>query len=68
MLLPGHAAKRLQWARTYEYYTPKDWKRVFWSDECTVERGIGERKEWTFIRPKYQLEKKEIQTRLTKEK
>lgn len=31
-----------------------DWARVYWSDECTVERGIGVRREWTFIRPKDQ--------------
>ncbi|KAJ5493597.1 hypothetical protein N7463_009684 [Penicillium fimorum] len=49
-----HALKRLQWAHRYRHFTPNDWARVFWSDECTVERGIGVRREWTFIRPKDQ--------------
>jgi hypothetical protein len=46
-LTPEHAAKRLSWALTYRHYSLEDWKRVFWSDETTVERGQGARKEWT---------------------
>ncbi|OGE49971.1 hypothetical protein PENARI_c019G06796 [Penicillium arizonense] len=46
-----HALKRLDWAFRYRHFTPEDWARVFWSDECTVERGIGVRREWTFVRP-----------------
>ncbi|KAJ5471864.1 hypothetical protein N7539_008704 [Penicillium diatomitis] len=49
-----HASKRLQWAYRYREFTPTDWARVFWSDECTVERGIGIQREWTFIRPRDQ--------------
>ncbi|KAJ5887365.1 hypothetical protein N7495_007406 [Penicillium taxi] len=54
-----HAEKRLRWAREYEYFSPDDWRRVFWSDETTVERGIGERPEWSFIRPKDQCDRYE---------
>lgn len=54
-LTPIYAAKRLNWALTYRHFIPEDWKRVFWSDETTVERGQGARKEWTFIPPKDQL-------------
>lgn len=54
-LTPQHAQKRLAWARRYEHFTSEDWARVYWSDECTVERGIGQRQEWTFTRPKDQL-------------
>jgi hypothetical protein len=54
-LTPLHAEKRLNWARRYQHFTSTDWARVYWSDECTVERGIGQRQEWTFIRPKDQL-------------
>lgn len=54
-LTPIHAAKRLTWAFIYRHFTPDDWKRVFWSDETTIERGQGARKEWTFIPPKAQL-------------
>ena len=55
------AIKRLRWARRYEHFTPEDWARVFWSDECTVERGIGVRREWTFIRPKDQCRLHQVQ-------
>ena len=47
--------KRLAWARRYQHFTSEDWACVYWSDECTVERGIGQRQEWTFTRPKDQL-------------
>ncbi|KAJ5783167.1 hypothetical protein N7457_004941 [Penicillium paradoxum] len=53
--------KRLRWARRYEHFTPEDWARVFWSDECTVERGIGVRQEWTFIRRKDQCRLHQVQ-------
>ena len=36
-----HAEKRLQWAHEYAHYTPMDWRRVIWIDECSVERGAG---------------------------
>lgn len=53
--------KRLRWARRYEHFTPEYWARVFWSDECTVERGIGVRREWTFIRRKDQCRLHQVQ-------
>jgi hypothetical protein len=46
-----HALKRFDWAFRYRHFTPEDWARVFWSDECIVERGIGVRREWSFVRP-----------------
>lgn len=55
-----HAEKRLQWARTYEHYTPELWARVKWSDECSVERGAGIRPVWTFTRPCDQLAEHDI--------
>lgn len=54
-LTPVHAIKRLQWAERWQHFTPSDWARVYFSDECTVERGLGGRQEWTFTRPKDQL-------------
>ncbi|KAJ5535388.1 hypothetical protein N7527_001642 [Penicillium freii] len=69
-LTPIYAAKRLNWALTYRYFIPKDWKRVFWSDKTTVERKQGARKEWTFIPPKDQLQNRNsgIQMTLSKGK
>lgn len=40
-LQPYHAEKRLEWARKYAHFTPMDWRRVIWTDECSVERGLG---------------------------
>ncbi|KAJ5104253.1 hypothetical protein N7532_004782 [Penicillium argentinense] len=60
-LTDEHAAKRLAWAYRYRYFTSEDWARVFWSDECTVERGIGIRREWSFIRPKNQPQEGQVQ-------
>lgn len=57
---PIHAAKRLAWARRYEHYTAEDWARVKWSDEYMVERGIGVRPTWTFLRPRDQLKNHDI--------
>ncbi|KAJ5472117.1 hypothetical protein N7539_008686, partial [Penicillium diatomitis] len=69
-LTPEHAAERLSWALTYRHYTPEDWKRVFWSDETTIERGQGARKEWTFIPPWQQLQERSegVQMSLSKGK
>lgn len=59
-LTPEHAAARLRWARTYEHFTPQDWTRVFWSDECTVERGIGARREYTFTPRHKQIAEQDV--------
>lgn len=54
------AIKRLRWAREYEHYTPADWNKVYWSDECSVERGVGLRHEYSFIRPREQIKQKNL--------
>lgn len=45
---PLNAQKRLTWALKYEYYTPQEWRRILWSDECSVERGKGGQLIWTW--------------------
>jgi transposase len=60
-LKPEHAAARLSWALRYQHYTKDDFDRVFWSDECTVERGIGLRPVYSFIRPSDQAIQGEVQ-------
>ncbi|KAJ5318343.1 hypothetical protein N7476_004763 [Penicillium atrosanguineum] len=67
-LTPIHAAKCLAWALAYRHFTPEDWKRVFWSDETTIERGYGARKEWTSIPPRYQLQERESGIQMTPSK
>ena len=50
-LTPAHAHQRLSFARKYRHWTPTDWRKVIWSDECSVERGKGKRKPWIFRTP-----------------
>lgn len=63
-LKPEHAAARLSWASRYQHYTKEDFDRVFWSDECTVERGFGLRPAYSFIRPSDQAVQGEVQPTL----
>lgn len=38
-------------------YTIEQWRRIFWSDESTIERELGARPEGTFNQPKEQIKK-----------
>lgn len=61
-LLPIHAAKRLAWCIARRNWTAEDWGRVVWSDECSVERGRGNRNEWCFRTPLQKWQRDMIQT------
>lgn len=67
-LTEQHARKRLAWADEYENFTPQDWAKVRWSDECTIERGTGIQPVWTFRRPYEQLVEHDICTHYTGKK
>jgi transposase len=60
-ITPAHAQKRLEWAIRHQAYTLNDWIRVSWSDECTIERGVGVKPTWTFVRPRDQLRERDVQ-------
>ncbi len=50
-LLTGkHRQKQLTWALEHENWTYDDWKKVVWSDECSVELGSGYGRPWVFYR------------------
>lgn len=62
LLTQKQMKKRLEWARMYEKWSPKDWECVVWSDESPftlfqgsrsqyVRRGVGERFEQECIQP-----------------
>ena len=56
----GHVAKRYKWAKEHRSWKEKDWAKVGWSDECSVEKGADPRQVWVFRRPgKYQKFKPE---------
>ena len=40
-LTKEHARQRLLFCRRYRRWRSKGWKKVIWSDECSVERGKG---------------------------
>lgn len=49
LLSAANAADRLAWATIYRHYRAPDWIRVVWSDECSVERGVGKGKKWIWL-------------------
>jgi transposase len=59
-ITPANAEKRLRWAQTYAEYTAEDFYRVIWSDECSVERGAGARRIYTFRSPRQQLIERDV--------
>ena len=46
-LKPHHTEQRLQWAQKYADFTPANWRRILWTNKCSVERGKGARPIYT---------------------
>ena len=42
---------RLQWALAYKDWTILAWKKVIWSDECSIEKSADPRQIWVFRTP-----------------
>jgi transposase len=47
-LTEEHARLRLEWAKAHQDWTPEQWAKVIWSDECSVELGKGKQDSWVF--------------------
>ena len=47
-LTEEQAKRRFEWAQEHRNWTLDDWKKVIWSDECSVERGSGKQRVWCF--------------------
>ena len=47
-LTEAHAAKRFQWAKDHLHWTVDDFRKVGWSDECSIEKGQDPRQVWVF--------------------
>ena len=45
------AKERLDWAIAHKDWTYEEWKLIIWSNECSVERGSGVRRQWAFRTP-----------------
>jgi len=50
-LTKENARERLLFCRKYKAWSADDWKKVIWSDECSVERGTGKQQRWVFRTP-----------------
>jgi len=50
-LKPKDIAKRLKWAIAHKDWTAKDFEKVIWSDECSVEKSKDPRQQWVFREP-----------------
>jgi len=46
-----HVAARFQWSKDNKDNTDEQWRRIIWSDECSVEKGKDPRQVWVFRRP-----------------
>ncbi|KAJ5318660.1 hypothetical protein N7476_005080 [Penicillium atrosanguineum] len=55
-----YAQKRRAWADRVRDYDSNKWRKIFFSDESTVERGKGARREYTFTRPADQIKERDI--------
>ena len=47
-LTPEHALKRMKWASKYDGKGLDFWRRVCWSDECSIERGKDGQIQWVY--------------------
>ena len=63
-LRPEHAIKRLAWAQQHLNWSVEAWRGVVWSDECSIERGSGMKKEWVYRVPEDKYKPFAIQARM----
>lgn len=57
-----HAEARLQFAEERATWSQDIWDTIIWSDECSVERGSGQRSEYVFRTPQQKWDIDKIQT------
>ena len=50
LLTKQHAKKRLEWARAHRHWIVDNWRKVLWSDECSVAKDSDTREVWVFRR------------------
>lgn len=61
-LTDRHARLRLEWCQRFRGWTSEDWKRVIFSDESTVQRGKGGRREYCLRTHEQKWDKNCLQT------
>jgi len=60
-LTKDNARARLLFCRKYKRWSVDDWKKVIWSDECSVERGSGKKQHWVFRTPQQKWDQNMIE-------
>lgn len=48
LLTPEAARKRLKRCLIHREWTFEQWSKIIWSDECSVEKGLGKERAWVF--------------------
>lgn len=61
-LTEDHARLRLKFARRWIHLTEAEWSTFIFSDECSVERGKGKKRVWSFSTPAQKWDKDKVQT------
>jgi len=41
--MKGHVEKRYKWAKEHLKWTEANWRKIGWSDECSVEQSADPR-------------------------
>jgi transposase len=62
VLTPEHAKARKAFALKYRDWDTEKWSNIIWSDECSVERGAGKKREWVFRTPQQKWAKEMVET------
>lgn len=60
-LSKAHKEARLEWARTYQNWTPEDWSKVIFSDECLIRVGVDTRRQRVIRPPGAALDERYLQ-------
>ena len=60
-LRADHVKARLEFARKYQDWTVKHWKRVIWSDETKINRFGSDGRKWCWRKPGSTLEPNHVQ-------
>src|SRR5205814_7945243 len=50
-LMKGHVEKRYKWAKEHLKWTEANWRKIGWSDECSVEKSADPCQVWVSRRP-----------------
>lgn len=48
LITAANAQKRLAWAREHENDPPTQWQRTWFTDECSIELGSGQKRPWVW--------------------